>query len=191
MMPRNRAVAVCSAGSKRQGTGALQKLAHILTHWSLATASWSAAVLCRFSYWSPEVHHRCGHLSTIRSKAFSEKRQGTGALQKLAHLLTHWSLAEASWSAAVLCRFQIETRAFFQSQYTPVMPVPRTPWPHSPLHQLSTRGTYFVTASTYQKAHHFRGKTRLSVLQRGLLPSRAISDGVWKPGPCFRIITTS
>jgi len=49
------------------------------------------------------------------------------------------------------------------------MPVSRTPWPHSPLHQLSIRGTYFVTASTYQKAHHFRGKTRLSVLQRGLL----------------------
>jgi len=45
----------------------------------------------------------------------------------------------------------------------------RPPWPHAPLHQLSTRGTYFVTASTYLKAHHFRGKQRLSVLDRGLL----------------------
>ena len=44
-----------------------------------------------------------------------------------------------------------------------------TPWPHAPTHQLSTRGTYFVTASTYLKAHHFRGADRLRVLHRGLL----------------------
>jgi putative transposase len=43
------------------------------------------------------------------------------------------------------------------------------PWPHAPLHQLSERGTYFVTASTYEKAHHFRSARRLGVLQRGLL----------------------
>ena len=49
------------------------------------------------------------------------------------------------------------------------MPAPRTPWPHAPLHQLSERGTYFVTASTYLKAHHFRGANRLAVLHRGLL----------------------
>jgi putative transposase len=49
------------------------------------------------------------------------------------------------------------------------MAEPRTPWPHAPTHQLSSRGTYFVTASTYQKAHHFRGAKRLQVLQRGLL----------------------
>jgi putative transposase len=42
-------------------------------------------------------------------------------------------------------------------------------WPHAPLHRLSTRGTYFVTASTYLKRHHFRGSARLQVLQRGLL----------------------
>src|SRR3974390_1331944 len=42
------------------------------------------------------------------------------------------------------------------------------PWPHAPLHQLSNRGTYFVTASTYQKIHHFRGAQRLVVLHRGL-----------------------
>ena len=45
----------------------------------------------------------------------------------------------------------------------------RTPWPHAPTHQLSVRGTYFVTASTYLKAHHFRGADRLRVLHRGLL----------------------
>ncbi len=49
------------------------------------------------------------------------------------------------------------------------MPQPRTPWPHAPTHQLSVRGTYFVTASTYRKAHHFRGTERLRVLHRGLL----------------------
>ncbi len=43
------------------------------------------------------------------------------------------------------------------------------PWPHAPVHQLSSGGTFFVTASTYGKEHHFRGRSRLSVLHRGLL----------------------
>ena len=43
------------------------------------------------------------------------------------------------------------------------------PWPHAPMHQLSENGTYFVTAGTYLKAHHFRGSDRLRVLHRGLL----------------------
>ena len=45
----------------------------------------------------------------------------------------------------------------------------RVPWPHAPLHQLGTRGAYFVTAGTYLKKHHFRGAERLRVLHRGLL----------------------
>jgi putative transposase len=49
------------------------------------------------------------------------------------------------------------------------MQQPRTPWPHAPTHQLSQRGTYFVTAGTYLKAHLFRGPERLRVLHRGLL----------------------
>jgi putative transposase len=44
----------------------------------------------------------------------------------------------------------------------------RTPWPHAPLHQLSQSGTYFVTAGTYLKQHHYRGRERLRVLHRGL-----------------------
>jgi len=47
--------------------------------------------------------------------------------------------------------------------------MPETPWPHAPPHRLSERGTYFVTASTHQRVHHFRGKERLEVLHRGLL----------------------
>src|SRR5262245_44617663 len=43
------------------------------------------------------------------------------------------------------------------------------PWPHAPEHRLSVSGTYFVTASTYLRPHHFRGATRLAVLHRGLL----------------------
>src|SRR5262245_4791120 len=49
------------------------------------------------------------------------------------------------------------------------MPEPKTPWPHAPTHQLAKQGTYFVTASTYLKHHHFRGAARLRVLHRGLL----------------------
>jgi len=43
------------------------------------------------------------------------------------------------------------------------------PWPHAPTHQLSEVGTYFVTAGTYLKAHHFRTPERLDVLHRGVL----------------------
>jgi putative transposase len=45
----------------------------------------------------------------------------------------------------------------------------KVPWPHAPLHQLSGRGTYFVTAGTYLKEHFFRTSDRLQVLHRGLL----------------------
>src|SRR5438876_10528519 len=48
-------------------------------------------------------------------------------------------------------------------------PAHKTPWPHAPLHQLSQNGTYFVTAGTYLKHHHFCGAQRLAVLHRGLL----------------------
>jgi putative transposase len=43
------------------------------------------------------------------------------------------------------------------------------PWPHAPLHCLSAKGTYFVTAGTYRKEHIFRGANRVQVLHRGLL----------------------
>jgi len=42
-------------------------------------------------------------------------------------------------------------------------------WPHAPVHQLSENGTYFVTAGTYRKEHHFRNDKRLGALCRGLL----------------------
>ena len=53
----------------------------------------------------------------------------------------------------------------------------RTPWPHAPEHRLTETGTYFVTAATHQKAHHFRGAKRLEVLHRGLLTVAA--DAGW------------
>ncbi|HEV2392729.1 MAG TPA: hypothetical protein VG146_10250 [Verrucomicrobiae bacterium] len=49
------------------------------------------------------------------------------------------------------------------------MQEPKIPWPRAPTHQLSQGGTYFVTAGTYLKSHHFRGAERLRVLHRGLL----------------------
>jgi putative transposase len=45
----------------------------------------------------------------------------------------------------------------------------KIPWPHAPTHMLAASGTYFVTAGTYLKRHHFRARDRLSVLHRGLL----------------------
>ena len=51
-------------------------------------------------------------------------------------------------------------------------------WPHAPTHQISSAGTYFVTASTYRHAHHFKTGKRLEVLQRGLLS--VCGDFGWK-----------
>ena len=50
------------------------------------------------------------------------------------------------------------------------MPELEPPWPHAPAHQLSQCGTYL-------KEHHFRGRDRLGVLQRGLLT--VTSDFGW------------
>jgi putative transposase len=51
-------------------------------------------------------------------------------------------------------------------------------WPHAPEHRLGVCGTYFVTASTYLRAHRFSGKARLAVLHRGLL--KVAADFAWK-----------
>src|SRR6266576_3957854 len=83
--------------------------------------------------------------------------------------------ALAFWSAAVLRRFSSMrgSRKTIVSRPTSDqscrMPQRAIPWPHAPTHQLSEVGTYFVTAGTYLKAHHFRGSDRLRVLHRGLL----------------------
>ena len=77
--------------------------------------------------------------------------------------------ALASWSAPVLWRFYFQLATSDGRRHGSSIPDQRTPWPHAPTHLLSTRGTYFLTASTYLKAHHFRGKARLRVLHRGLL----------------------
>ena len=47
--------------------------------------------------------------------------------------------------------------------------MPNIHWPHAPHHRLCERGTYMVTAGTYQKQHHFRTLERVEVLHRGLL----------------------
>ncbi len=81
---------------------------------------------------------------------------------------------EASWTAPAPWRFSTHGKKIWlhflaHANHCQFMPEPSTPWPHAPTNQLCVGGTYFVTASTYQKAHHFRGAKRLRVLQRGLL----------------------
>jgi putative transposase len=51
-------------------------------------------------------------------------------------------------------------------------------WPHAPLHRLSDHGTFLVTASTYQKEHHFRGAARLDYLETKLLA--AAKEAGWQ-----------
>ncbi|MEZ0274418.1 MAG: transposase [Roseimicrobium sp.] len=56
-------------------------------------------------------------------------------------------------------------------------PDPMTPpWPHAPPHRLEPTGTYFVTAGTYLKEHHFQGGERLKFLHDALLQA-AITRG--------------
>lgn len=45
----------------------------------------------------------------------------------------------------------------------------KPPWPHAPTHRLSDAGTYFVTAGTYLKQHHFGSRKRLRFLHNQLL----------------------
>jgi putative transposase len=102
------------------------------------------------------------------------KRHRAAALHNLADGEAGSNCATASWSAAALCRFpprreKQQTFLKISSRLSFVVMEPRTPWPHAPLHQLSQRGTYFLTAGTYLKAHHFRSRQRLRVLHRGLL----------------------
>jgi putative transposase len=42
-------------------------------------------------------------------------------------------------------------------------------WPHAPLHRVTEKGTYLVTAGTLNKEHIFRGKQRLDLLEQTLL----------------------
>ena len=48
---------------------------------------------------------------------------------------------------------------------------PRTPkiGRNAPVHRLGSDGTYIVTAGTYHKEHHFRGRQRLDFLEANLL----------------------
>ncbi len=59
-----------------------------------------------------------------------------------------------------------------------MVPKPAIPWPHAPTHQLAESGTYFVTAGTYLKEHHFRTPEQLDALQCGLLS--VTRDFSWK-----------
>jgi putative transposase len=52
------------------------------------------------------------------------------------------------------------------------------PWPHAPVHEITHSGVFLVTAGTYRKLHHFRGRQRLEVLQRGLL--KVATDYGWQ-----------
>lgn len=76
----------------------------------------------------------------------------------------------------------LASRSFFASypptENTQTVPEQKPSWPHAPRHQLSSKGTFFVTAATYNKAHYFRGGKRLGVLCRGLL--KVASDFGWQ-----------
>src|SRR5207245_609978 len=105
----------------------------------------------------------------IRTSLPVRKRQRTGALQKLLPIRTRHELAKRLGVRLCSAAFKLHWTPPRISPTLPPMPEPRTPWPHAPTHQLSVRSTYFVTAGTYLKAHHFRGADRLRVLHRGLL----------------------
>ena len=104
------------------------------------------------------------------------KRRCRAALQDLSAFRTRRVKRESVLECGTQFRFPREaTRTFLlaTSREGPIFPpCPRDlkfPRPHAPAHRLSEAGTYFVTAATYLKFHHFRGADRLRVLHRGLL----------------------
>ena len=86
-----------------------------------------------------------------------------------------WILECGDWNR----RFGVarSAGADYDSSMTAKLHTPATAWPHAPAHQLSSPGTYFVTAGTYKKLHHFQSQERLGVLHRGLL--RVMQEGDW------------
>ncbi|MEP6819348.1 MAG: hypothetical protein ABJA18_07420 [bacterium] len=52
------------------------------------------------------------------------------------------------------------------------------PWPHAPVHRLSAKGTYFLTAGTYQKEHFFRGASRVRNTKQRLSGRQVIQSAV-------------
>ena len=88
------------------------------------------------------------------------ERSGDGAFARTTRLRTIQVLGPLE--SGVALRLPPQSKI----AYSPAMPVCTIPWPHAPEHRLSVRGTYFVTASTYLRQHHFSGKARLAVLPR-------------------------
>ena len=50
-------------------------------------------------------------------------------------------------------------------------------WPHSPVHRLDEKGTYFVTGATYLKEKFFRSPERLRLVHDALL--KLAADYAW------------
>jgi hypothetical protein len=73
------------------------------------------------------------------------------------------------WSAALSRRFTSTNRFAFEMLNSGAMSQRPLAWLHAPTHELSTAGTYFVTAATYLKKHHFRTRASLDWLQHELL----------------------
>ena len=99
-----------------------------------------------------------------------QKRRRLLQSKRLPIFGTVLQIREASWTAAAPLPL-LELRSTSWVDFAILHAVSKTvlPWPHAPRHQLSESGTYFLTASTYRKAHHFRDVERLRVLHRGLL----------------------
>ena len=111
----------------------------------------------------PQTHHPQSGAAAPHSKSFASPTRTGWRASVLESEPNLWNPASSAF-ARLWSFLQLQFSAYFNS-----MPPPRTPWPHAPTHQLSQRGTYFVTVGTYLKAHHFRGAERLRVLHRGLL----------------------
>ena len=126
---------------------------------------WSAAALCRFSTPQPSAvvsapgFPKHGRISLISNPGFS---WNTAREHEIAGGPAHSTGEFILSGCALIC----PSTSILPMQDGPSKSIP---WPHAPPHRLGATGTYMVTAATYHKLHHFRGRERLAVLHRGLL----------------------
>jgi hypothetical protein len=121
----------------------------------------------RFDRADAFAEHRAMHCDAFEVARALESARGLAQSKTLRAARKRPEVASAFGLRQSSAAFRLARRP--NHRHPSVMPDPPPPWPHAPTHQLSTQGTYFVTASTYLKAHHFRGAERLRVVHRGLL----------------------
>lgn len=90
-------------------------------------------------------------------------------LESLARRLARLGYQQLSQVEKLVDQFEYSEDLVSQDSVCDISAITDRDWPHAPLHRLSGKGTYIVTAGTLHKQHFFCGKERLTFLESQLL----------------------